>query len=225
MILYIADVLTGAELAELVKHLTTAEFVDGKLTAGWHARLVKHNTQLKQAEAASLQSLQAVVTQALKRHPLFQMAVLPKQLRPILFSRYTAGMSYGAHIDDAVMGKEQELVRSDISLTLFLSDPADYAGGELVVETTLGEQAFKLPAGSMVVYPSATLHRVEPVTQGERLAAVTWVQSLVRDPAKREILFDLDTARRTLFEQHGKTTEFDLICKSHANLLRQWAEV
>lgn len=129
-------------------------------------------------------------------------------------------MAYGTHIDNALM--QNPLMRSDISMTLFLSDPATYAGGELVVESTQGEEAFKLPAGSAIVYPSSTLHRVEEVTQGIRLAAVTWVQSLVRDPQQREVLFDLETARQTLFEASGKTPVFDLISKSHANLLRQW---
>jgi PKHD-type hydroxylase len=224
MILCMAEVLTSDELNWLVSELKDATFIDGKLTAGWHARLVKHNTQLKDDGSTRLQEVRALISQALKRHALFQMAVLPKAIRPILLSRYEAGMAYGSHIDNAVMG-EQERVRSDISLTLFLNGPETYTGGELVIESTQGEQAFKLAAGSMIVYPSSTLHRVEPVSQGVRLVAVTWVQSLVRDPSKREILFDLDTVRHTLFQKEGKTREFDLISKSHANLLRQWAEV
>lgn len=116
-------------------------------------------------------------------------------------------------------------MRSDLSLTLFLSDPTTYTGGELVIETPQGEEAIKLEAGALVVYPSSTLHRVEPVTQGIRLVAVSWIQSLIRDPQEREILFDLDTARQTLFQQQGKTPEFDLISKAHANLLRKWAEL
>ena len=115
-------------------------------------------------------------------------------------------------------------IRTDVSFTLFLGDPASYDGGELVMEGTGGEQAYKLDAGSMILYPSGALHRVEPVTRGARLAAVGWAQSLVRDPGKREILFDLDTARRAIFRQQGKTAEFDLISKSTANLMRLWAE-
>jgi PKHD-type hydroxylase len=141
----------------------------------------------------------------------------------MLFSRYEAGMSYGRHIDNALMGN-QDFLRSDISLTLFLSPPSTYEGGELVIESTDAEQAYKLEAGSVIVYPSSTLHRVEPVTEGVRLVAVAWVQSLVREPSEREILFDLDTARRAIFTKQGKTIEFDLISKSHANLLRKWAE-
>ncbi|MEK0180614.1 Fe2+-dependent dioxygenase [Microcoleus anatoxicus] len=218
-----ANILTSEELGLIIDRLKNAEFVDGKLTAGWYAQQVKNNAQLKN-DAAPTQELRNLVNQALKRNSLFQIAARPKAIRPIMFSRYQGGMYYGTHIDNAIMGDEK-LMRSDLSLTLFLSDPATYTGGELVIESTQGEQAFKLDAGSMVVYPTTTLHRVEPVTEGERLAAVTWVQSLVRDAHNREILFDLDTVRDTLFQKSGKTAEFDLLSKSIANLLRKWADV
>lgn len=223
MILCIANVLTPDELDTITSKLETVEFVDGKATAGWHARLVKHNTQAKSSSPAVTEA-RTMINAAFKRNALFQMAVRPKVIRPVLFSRYEVGMSYGAHIDNAVMG-EQNPMRSDVSLTLFLSSPSTYEGGELVIEDTQGERSFKLESGSMIVYPSSTLHRVEPLTQGVRLAAVTWIQSLVRDPGDREILFDLDTARHAIFQQQGKTREFDLISKSHANLLRKWAEI
>lgn len=223
MIICMANILTSEELGLIIDRLKNAEFVDGKLTAGWYAQQVKNNAQLKN-DVAPTQELRNLVNQALKRNSLFQIAARPKAIRPIMFSRYQGGMYYGTHIDNAIMGDE-ELMRSDLSLTLFLSDPATYTGGELVIESTQGEQAFKLDAGSMVVYPTTTLHRVEPVTEGERLAAVTWVQSLVRDAHKREILFDLDTVRDTLFQKSGKTAEFDLLSKSIANLLRKWADV
>lgn len=223
MIICMANILTSEELKLIIDRLKNAEFVDGKLTAGWYAQQVKNNAQLKN-NAAPTQELRNLVNQALKRNSLFQIVARPKAIRPIMFSRYQGGMYYGTHIDNAIMGDE-ELMRSDLSLTLFLSDPATYTGGELVIESTQGEQAFKLDAGSMVVYPTTTLHRVEPVTEGERLAAVTWVQSLVRDAHKREILFDLDTVRDTLFQKSGKTAEFDLLSKSIANLLRKWADV
>ncbi|NJR23372.1 MAG: Fe2+-dependent dioxygenase [Richelia sp. CSU_2_1] len=223
MIICMANILSSEELGVIVDRLKNAEFVDGKLTAGWYAQQVKNNAQLKN-DAAPTQELRNLVNQALKRNSLFQIAARPKAIRPIMFSRYQGGMYYGTHIDNAIMGDE-ELMRSDLSLTLFLSDPANYTGGELVIESTQGEQAFKLDAGSMVVYPTTTLHRVEPVTEGERLAAVTWVQSLVRDAHNREILFDLDTVRDTLSQKSGKTAEFDLLSKSIANLLRKWADV
>ena len=222
MILRIESVLTSEELNYLTEPLKTAEFVDGKLTAGWHAQSVKHNTQLKMG--ATAEDLKERVNTALWRNPLFQIATQAKAIHRMLFSRYEAGMSYGTHIDNALMGKKEKM-RSDISLTLFLSDPSTYKGGELVIENIEEERTFKLDAGSAVIYPSSTLHRVEPVTEGVRLVAVAWVQSFVRDPMQREILFDLDTARRSIFQKEGKTVEFDLISKSHANLLRQWADV
>lgn len=225
MLMCIADVLTVDELATVVSQLKKATFVDGKLTAGWNARLVKHNTQVQDDGSGLLTELQKIVENAIDRHPLFQMAARPKTIRSPLFSRYEPGMSYGTHVDNSLMGTGNHLMRSDLSLTLFLSGPETYSGGELVIESTQGEQVFKLPAGSMILYPSSTLHRVEAVTSGIRLAAVTWVQSLVRDGGDREILFDLDTARQLLFEKSGKTPEFDLISKSHANLLRKWADL
>ncbi len=225
MLMCIADVLSADELATVVGQLGKATFVDGKLTAGWHAQLVKHNTQVQEDGSGILPELQGLVHNAINRNPLFQMAARPKVIRSPLFSRYEPGMSYGTHVDNALMGSDNFWMRSDLSLTLFLSDPETYEGGELVIESTQGEQMFKLPAGAMVIYPSSTLHRVETVTQGIRLAAVTWVQSFVRDMGDREILFDLDTARQLLFETSGKTTEFDLISKSHANLLRKWIDL
>ena len=137
-----------------------------------------------------------------------------------MVNRYDVGMSYGSHIDHALMG----WVRTDLAFTLFLSDPASYEGGELVMETTMGNVNYKLPIGSAIVYPANTLHRVLPVKQGQRLAVIGWVQSMVRDPAKREILWDLDQATKTVFEQQGKSPAFDALIKSLANLLRMWAE-
>jgi PKHD-type hydroxylase len=225
MLVCIADVLSNGELASVVAQLGNASFVDGKLTAGWHARLVKHNTQVQDDGSGMLPELQKLIQDAINRHPLFQIAARPKVVRSPLFSRYEQGMSYGTHVDNSLMGSGDNLMRSDISLTLFLSDPDTYSGGELIIESTQGEQVFKLPAGCMIIYPSSTLHRVEIVTSGVRLAAVTWVQSLVRDLGDREILFDLDTTRQAMFEKYGKTPEFDLISKSHANLLRKWADL
>ncbi len=225
MLMCIADVLSNDELTSVVAQLDNASFVDGKLTAGWHARLVKHNTQVQDDGSGLLPELQNLIQNAINRHPLFQIAARPKVVRSPLFSRYEQGMSYGTHVDNSLMGSGEHLMRSDISLTLFLSDPDTYSGGELIIESTQGEQVFKLPAGCMIIYPSSTLHRVEIVTNGVRLAAITWVQSLVRDLSDRELLFDLDTARQAIFEKYGKTLEFDLISKSHANLLRKWADL
>ncbi len=224
MILCIGEVLSPAEVDAITAALATAQFVDGKLTAGWHAQAVKHNTQLP-SDSTALKEIRAQITAALQRNGLFQIAVRPRTLHPMLLSRYEVGMSYGSHTDNALMTGQGQPMRSDVSFTLFLNDPSTYQGGELVIDSTQGEQAFKLDAGALVLYPASTLHRVNPVTEGVRLVAVSWVQSLIRDPAQREILFDLETASQSLYGQHGKTHEFDLLAKVQSNLLRRWIEL
>jgi PKHD-type hydroxylase len=219
MFLCIADVLGPDDLETVIGQLDVATFGDGRASAGWHARLVKRNLQAGRDEP-SLEELRARLTSLILANPVFQLAARPKALTPLLLSRYEPGMSYGTHVDDALMGG----LRTDLAFTLFLSEPDSYAGGELVIEAPVGEEPFKLAAGSLLLYPATTLHRVEPVTSGHRLAAVGWVRSHLRDAGKRELLFDLDTARRVLFERHGKTAEFDLLSKCSANLLRMWAE-
>jgi PKHD-type hydroxylase len=199
--------------------LAEAEFIDGRATAGWHAQVVKNNLQATGKQPA-IGALRETIAATIRDNPLFRLAVRPKTLTPLILSRYGPGMEYGTHIDDALMNG----VRSDVSFTLFLSDPTAYDGGELVIETSAGEDDIKLPAGSMIAYPSAALHRVAPVTRGTRLAAVGWARSFVRDAARRELLFDLDTARQRLFAREGKTAEFDLLSKTAANLLRMWVE-
>ena len=224
MIFTIENLLTQEQLAIISERLQTDDFVDGKTTAGWHARIVKENTQLS-SQATYAKEIKDLIKVALEKNPLFKVATQPKIVHSMLISRYETGMSYGQHVDNAIMGTGSSCYRSDISLTVFLNDAASYEGGELVIEHVEGERRFKLEAGSVIVYPSSTLHRVEPVTKGLRLVAVAWVQSLVRAPNQREILFDLDTVRRSIFQKEGKTIEFDLISKSHANLLRQWSQV
>jgi PKHD-type hydroxylase len=223
MLLTVDDLLSVEEVASINATLAASDFVDGKLTAGWHAQKVKRNTQLNKTSPQQ-ESLREIVTLALNRNLLFTTAIQPLVIHSILFSRYEMGMSYGLHVDNAFMGNGDRRHRSDVSWTLFLSDPDAYTGGELAIEGSEGERVFKLKAGSAIFYPSSFLHRVETVTVGVRLAAVGWVQSIVRNPQQREILFDLDVVRRSLFQKDGKTTEFDLISKTHANLLRQWAE-
>ena len=222
MIVPIAGVLSPAQLAEIHARLDEGRFVDGRETAGWHARLVKDNQQAARGE--SVQRAGDIVRTALEASEVFKAAVRPQRLRAPLFSRYSDGQSYGAHVDDALMRAGEATIRTDVSVTVFLNDPESYAGGELVIESTGGEQSFKLEAGAVLAYPSTTLHYVAPITQGRREVAVTWAQSQVRSAEQREILFDLDTARRGLFQREGKTREFDLLSKSQANLLRLWAE-
>ncbi|NEO85043.1 MAG: Fe2+-dependent dioxygenase [Spirulina sp. SIO3F2] len=215
----IPHVLAPEDLKTIRTILNEADFVDGKLTAGWHAKLVKENQQLSKT-CPQATTLKQMVKSALNGHPLFQSAVQPKQIHTVLMSRYDVGMAYGRHTDNALM----QGLRSDVSFTVFLNDPTDYKGGELVIEGADDEQSYKLAAGDAIVYPSTTLHRVEPVTAGTRLVAVGWVQSRIRDVHKREILFDLEVARRSWFAREGKTPEFDLLSKSSANLLRMWVE-
>jgi len=218
MQIVIADVLAPESLGEIRETLAAMRFEDGARTAGWSARLVKDNEQA--GEGATLRLLRERVGAAIRGHELFALAVRPKVLTPLLFSRYGPGQAYGAHVDNPLI----DGLRTDVSFTLFLSEPEAYGGGELVIESAAGEDALKLPAGHMVVYPSTALHRVAPVTRGERLVAVGWAQSLIRDAGRRELLFDLESARRGLFEQVGKTREFDLLSKCAANLTRLWAE-
>lgn len=218
----IADVLTAAQLQEVRTLLAEQPFQSGSKTAGWAAALVKNNEQLA-PNAKHHDKLQQLIIGALAANEVFALAAMPKALRPILFSRYTSGMGYGDHIDDALMGTEPRM-RSDLSFTLFLSPPEDYEGGELIIEDTQGTNAHKLDAGALVLYPSDTLHRVATVTSGVRQVAVGWVQSLIRDPRQRQILFDLEVVRRQLFQQQGKTAQFDAISKSCSNLWRLWAE-
>jgi PKHD-type hydroxylase len=215
----IADVLDPDETASARETLGKVAFVDGRATAGWHAKLVKNNLQAASADAV-VAKLKETIAAKVGANPLFRLLTRPKSLTPLILSRYEPGMAYGSHVDDALMNG----VRSDVSFTLFLSDLDTYEGGALVIETSGGEEDVRLPAGSLVAYPSTTLHRVAEVTKGARLAAVGWVRSFIRDPAQRELLFDLDTARQRLFQTYGKTAEFDLLSKTSANLLRMWAE-
>jgi PKHD-type hydroxylase len=222
MIFSIDNIISPDELTEIKQVLAQAEFVDGKLTAGWHAKLVKNNQQLK--AGISEKELKTKIRHALNQNALFQSAIRPKSIHSLLFSRYSEGMSYDTHVDNALMNNNG-LCRSDVSFTLFLNSPQKYTGGELIIEGVQEEQSYKLDAGSAILYPSTTLHRVNPVTQGTRLVTVGWVQSIIRDGSDRELLFDLETARRAIFAKSGKTPEFDLVSKSIANLLRKWAEV
>jgi PKHD-type hydroxylase len=218
MILCIGNVLNKDDLDFTDSKLQGATFIDGRVTAGWSARLVKNNEQAQSDEA--LDELRATLEERILGNEVFQLAAQPKVLTPILISRYAPGRQYGTHVDDALMSG----MRTDLSFTLFLSEPDTYEGGELVMETSAGEQPYKLPAGAMIVYPSTTLHRVMPVESGLRVAAVGWVRSYLRSAECREILFDLETARREMFQRHGKTPAFDLLSKCSSNLLRLWAE-
>lgn len=219
MILCIKSLLQPDDLHIIRQAVADSLFVDGRITAGWHAKRVKNNQQAM-ADQEGIQEAGERVSGAMAVNDLFRLAARPKEISPFLFSRYREGMSYGSHVDDASMHG----MRTDLSFTIFLCCPQDYEGGELVLDLHHGEQDFKLEAGDMVLYPSTTLHRVEPVIKGERLVCVGWVQSLIRRSDQRELLFDMETARLALFKKEGKSQEFDLLSKSLSNLLRMWAE-
>lgn len=220
MILQIANVLSGAELTALRDLLSREEvFKDGRQTAGWRARERKANLQAT-PESPLVIGASRKVAAALERNEIFQAAARPKKVLKLLFSRYEAGMAYGWHVDDAMMAGQ----RTDLSFTLFLSEPDSYEGGELVIERSEGERSFKLSAGQLVLYPSTTLHRVAPVADGVRLAAVGWIRSLIRDEAARELLFDLDQAAHLLRHSSELERVIDLILKARSNLMRRWVD-
>ena len=223
MLATIDSVLDRPALKTIREALIDGQFIDGQKTAGFRAKRVKHNEQLSPKDDSRKQ-IDKMVVDALRRSAEFQRVALPKSIQRPLFSRYSTGMNYGMHVDDALMGSGTKL-RSDLSVTVFLSSPDDYEGGELEMASPFGPQEVKLPAGSAVVYPSSTLHRVKPVTEGERLAAVTWVQSYIADPARREILYDIDKIRRRLGSVDPDGEETDLAFKAYANLLRMWSDV
>jgi PKHD-type hydroxylase len=226
MLLHMAEVLDAARLAETRALLARAPWVDGRVTAGHQSAQVKDNLQIPEG-CPEHRTLGEIVLGALERNPLFISAVLPLKVFPPLFNRYDPGMTFGAHVDNAIrqVTGTAARIRTDVSCTLFLSDPASYEGGELIVEDIYGEKRVKLPAGDAVVYPATSLHRVAPVTSGSRLASFFWVQSMVRDDGQRTLLFDLDMAinrvRGDLPPGHSAPTELTAV---YHNLLRRWAD-
>lgn len=221
MITKLPQVLSAQQISSIIQLVEHGDFIDGKSTAGWHAKAVKTNRQW-QGEPELNEQIQQGMQGALTQHPLFSGATYAKSMMPFIISESTLGGGYGNHIDDALMANDTVL-RTDISCTVFLTPPEDYEGGELVMNLSGMEMAFKLNAGDAIIYPSTTLHRVNPVTSGSRQVALTWIESHIPQASQREMLFDLDTARKDIMEHQGKTDAFDRITKTHANLLRQWA--
>lgn len=223
MLLEIPQLLNQAQLDKIHELLAPARFVDGKLTAGRVASQVKHNEELAQ-EPEILQRLYRIVMASVGHSETFRSAVLPARVADFIFARYQPGMRYGDHVDDPIMGQGPKF-RTDVSMTIFLNDPGAYDGGELVIRTPFGEQKVKLPAGHAVVYPSASVHRVAEVTRGERLVALTWIQSFVRDAARRELLYELDQSRQHLLRVDPESDVSKNVDRSYVNLLRMWAEL
>jgi PKHD-type hydroxylase len=222
----IPDILSADEVARARQALLDADWVDGRVTAGHQSTRVKQNRQLPEDSPAAREQGEIIV-RALQQNPLFVAAALPLRVFPPLFNRYDGGGSFGNHVDNAIRqvpGTPLRL-RTDLSATLFLTDPADYDGGELLIDDTYGVHSVKLPAGHLVLYPSTSLHRVTPVTRGARVSSFFWIQSLVRQDAHRTLLFDLDTAIQRVNQDmpdHPSTVQLTGV---YHNLLRQWAEL
>ncbi|HEX7966081.1 MAG TPA: Fe2+-dependent dioxygenase [Gammaproteobacteria bacterium] len=223
MLLKIEGLLSAAELVQLRTQLAGVKFEDGRTTAGVAVRDVKHNLQSAAQDKALLEP-QQLLAAALVRNELFNQWVLPRRLLPPMFNRYDTGMDYGGHVDNAVMGGGDPL-RADVSITVFLTDPADYDGGELVINSDGEAQSVKLAAGSAVVYSSTSIHKVQKVTRGSRVCGVTWAQSFVRDEPRREMLYELMQVARWARGVAPGSAEAMKISKLRANLMRLWAEV
>jgi PKHD-type hydroxylase len=226
MLLQVPEVLSPTSVATARRALDTAAWVDGRVTAGPQSAQVKHNLQLAEDDPAA-RELGADIIQALQRHPLFLAAALPLRVFPPLFNKYEGGGSFGSHVDNAIrqVTGGRERLRTDLSATLFLSDPHEYDGGELTVEDTYGVHQVKLPAGHMVLYPSTSLHHVTPVTRGARISSFFWIQSLIRDDGQRTLLFDLDTAIQRVTQNLPNDPVTVQLTGVYHNLLRQWAEL
>ena len=223
MLLRIRGLIPSDKLSIIRGILDAAEFIDGKLSAGKEAVHVKDNEELPQNHP-EMARLNNIVMGQLVNHPTYQFGVLPHRIAAPFYARYTTGRNYGYHVDDPVMGM-QDRYRTDVSITVFLNEPDEYDGGELVIKTTSGEIKHKLPAGDAILYPSGSLHQVSPVTSGARLVAVTWAQSMIRDPAQRELLYNLSLAREEMMLERPDSESTQKISTAYINLVRMWAEI
>ena len=226
MLIDIADVFTADEVDEMRTRLLAEPWVDGKVTAGQRSARDKFNRQLNEDSALGLLFGQRILAR-LSENALFMSAALPKRIYPPLFNRYSGGEAFGFHIDNAIRGIKgvRERVRTDLSATLFLTDPQTYDGGELVIRDTFGERSVKLPAGHLVLYPGTSVHKVNPVTRGERVAAFFWIESLVREDSQRSLLLDMDVAIQRLNAQHADDESLLQLSGVYHNLLRRWSDV
>jgi len=224
MLLAIPHVLAPDQVMLARSWLANERFVDGKLSAGVAARRVKANEEALRG-TEGLERLDRLVMESLTKHPVYRNGALPLRAATPMYARYGPGMTYGEHLDDPIMGAEGMPYRSDVAVTVFLSAPEDYDGGELTVRLPYGEQRVKLPAGDAVLYPAGSIHHVSPVTRGERLVAVTWVQSAVRDPARRELLYGLNSAREALLARAPAAEETAQVNAAYLNLVRMWCEL
>jgi PKHD-type hydroxylase len=224
MLITIPDVLNNEELAVVHDYIAQAKFVDGKLSAGSEAIDVKNNLEMQLSDQHMAQ-LNNLVMGKLVQHPVYLSAAMPAKIALPFYAKYSKSMQYGKHIDDPIMGPAGQRYRTDLSITVFLNPPDAYEGGELVVQTDFGEQRVKLDAGNAIMYPSGSTHRVAEVTRGERIVAVTWVQSMVRDPAQRELLYRLSRARELLLAKSKGEEETELVSNTYINLVRMWSDI
>jgi PKHD-type hydroxylase len=226
MLLQIPDVLTPEQVARAREMLDEAAWVDGRITAGHQSARSKDNLQVAETHPIA-EEIGDVILTALQRHPLFVAAALPLRVFPPLFNRYEGGHSFGSHVDNAIrqISGTGHRLRTDLSATLFLSAPDEYDGGELLVEDTYGVHSVKLPAGHLVLYPSTSLHRVQPVTRGARIASFFWIQSMIRDDGERTLLFDLDMSIQRLNHDLPNHPSAVQLTSVYHNLLRRWAEM
>ncbi len=224
MLLKITDILDTDKLTNIRAMLGKVTFVDGQHSAGQAARRVKNNLEMQQ-KGQQAEYLDHLLMGSLAEHPDFRSGALPYRVSQPVFARYTQGMNYGDHVDDPIMGNGPSKFRTDVSVTVFLNEPDEYEGGELVINTTFGPIQAKLPAGHAIMYPSTSVHHVAEVTGGERLAAIVWLQSMVRDPGQRELLYQLDQARNVLLAERPDAEETKQVDRSYVNLIRMWSEV
>jgi PKHD-type hydroxylase len=226
MLLHFPDVLPADQVAGARRRLDEADWVDGRVTAGHQSARVKHNVQLPEHHPVA-HELGEMIVQALQGNALFVAAALPLHVFPPLFNRYEGGHAFGNHVDNAIrqVPGTPHRIRTDLSATLFFSEPDEYDGGELIVEDTYGAHSVKLPAGHMILYPSTSLHNVRPVTRGARVASFFWLQSLVRDDAHRSLLFDMDSAIQGIARDVPDHPSTVVLTGVYHNLLRQWAEL
>ena len=226
MIIAIPNVLAPAQVNEARQQLDSAEWIDGRVTAGHQSARTKENLQLPE-DSPVARKLGEVIVTALERNPLLVSAALPLRIFPPLFNRYSSGHSFGLHVDNAVrqVRGTPHRIRTDLSATLFLSAPEEYDGGELVVEDTYGPQTIKLPAGHMVLYPASSLHKVQPITRGSRVASFFWIQSMVRGDSERALLFDMDLAIQRLSRDTPEHPSVVQLTGVYHNMLRRWAEL
>lgn len=226
MLIAIPNVLTPDQVADARQRLDSADWIDGRATAGHQGARVKHNEQLPVEHAVGRQ-LGELIVRGLHSSPLFMSAALPLHILPPMFNRYTGGQTFGTHVDGSIriVPGTNHRIRTDLSATLFFAGPDEYDGGELIIEDTYGSKSVKLPAGHMTLYPSTSLHHVTPVTRGTRLCSFFWIQSMIRDDARRSLLFDMDVAIQRLGSENATHPSVVSLTGVYHNLIRQWAEM